>query len=258
MAAQGCSDRGMDRWSSQRRYGLDSDGCQKQPFSQYPFFIGASTMSRVRVHNFSISLDGYGAGPRQSREEPLGVGGEHLHDWYVVTETFKRMGGKAGGTTGVDNDFAARFGKGVGAWIMGRNMFGPIRGPWPDQSWRGWWGKNPPYHGPVFVLTHHSRPAAEMEGGTVFHFVTGGIREALDRAIAAAGEKDVEIGGGVSTVRQYLAEGLIDELHLAIAPRLLGSGEHLLYGLDLPSLGYQCTTHVPTEAATHLVLSRVA
>lgn len=214
-------------------------------------------MSRVRVHNFSISLDGYGAGPRQSREEPLGVGGEELHDWYVVTKTFLRMGGKGGGTTGVDNDFAARFGAGVGAFIMGRNMFGPIRGPWPDDMWRGWWGKNPPYHAPVFVLTHHSRQPVEMEGGTVFHFVTGGIQEAYDRAMEAANGKDVQIGGGVSTIRQYLAARLIDELHVAIAPRLLGSGEHLLYGLDLPALGYECTTHLPTEGATHVIFSKV-
>ena len=212
-------------------------------------------MTRVRVHNYTISLDGYGAGPRQTREEPLGIGGEELHDWYIPTDTFQRMGGKTG-TTGVDNDFAARFGEGVGSWIMGRNMFGPIRGPWPDDSWRGWWGKNPPYHGPVFVLTHHRRSPVEMEGGTVFHFVTGGFQEAFERATAAAAGKDVEIGGGVSTVRQYLEAGLIDELHLAIAPRLLGSGEHLLYGLDLTALGYECTTHVPTASATHIILSR--
>lgn len=213
-------------------------------------------MTRVRVHNFTISLDGYGAGPRQTREEPLGVGGEALHDWYVVTRTFRQMVGKDDGTTGVDNDFAKRFGVGVGAWILGRNMFGPIRGPWPDDAWRGWWGANPPYHGPVFVLTHYRRAPVEMEGGTVFHFVTDGIEEALRRATEAAGGKDVEIGGGVSTVRQYLEAKLIDELHVAIAPRLLGSGEHLLYGLDLPALGYQCTTHVPTEAATHIVLTK--
>lgn len=213
-------------------------------------------MSRVRVHNFSISLDGYGAGPRQTREEPLGIGGEELHEWYFPTRTFQRMGGKAGGITGVDDDFAARFGEGVGAFIMGRNMFGPVRGPWPDESWTGWWGKNPPYHAPVYVLTHHERAPAEMEGGTVFHFVTGGIHEALERARDSAGDKDVQIGGGVSTVRQYLAEGLIDELHVAIAPRLLGSGEHLMYGLDLPALGYECTTHVPGEAATHIVLTK--
>jgi dihydrofolate reductase len=213
-------------------------------------------MTRVRVHNFSISLDGYGAGPRQTREEPLGVGGEALHDWYVRTRTFKRVTGKPGGETGVDDDLAARFGQGVGAWIMGRNMFGPVRGPWPDDNWRGWWGKNPPYHGPVFVLTHHARSPIEMEGGTVFHFVTGGPREAMDRAKEAANGTDVEIGGGVSTVRQYLELGLIDDLHVAIAPRLLGSGEHLFHGLDLLALGYECTSHIPTAGATHITLTK--
>jgi dihydrofolate reductase len=213
-------------------------------------------MPRVRVHNFTISLDGYGAGPRQTRDEPLGVGGEALHDWFIPTRAFHRINGRTGGTTGVDDDMAARFGEGIGAWIMGRNMFGPVRGPWPDDDWRGWWGKNPPYHGPVFVLTHHDRRPIPMEGGTVFHFVTGGIREALERATAAAEGKDVQIGGGVATIRQYLEAGLITELHLAIAPRLLGSGEHLLHGLDLTALGYECTTHVPTAAATHVVLTR--
>ncbi|HWC75278.1 MAG TPA: dihydrofolate reductase family protein [Gemmatimonadales bacterium] len=212
-------------------------------------------MARVRVHNFSISLDGYGAGPRQSREQPLGAGGEALHDWFVVTRTFQKMQGKSGGTTGVDDDFAARS-QGIGAWIIGRNMFAPSRGPWPDDGWRGWWGKNPPYHAPVFVLTHHDRPPIEMEGGTVFHFVTGGIREALDRATTAARAKDIQVVGGVSTIRQYLEARLIDELHVAIAPILLGSGEHLFHGLDLAALGYTCTTHVPTAAATHFVLTR--
>ena len=213
-------------------------------------------MTRVRVHNFTISLDGYGAGPRQTRGNPLGVGGEALHGWFIPTRAFQRINGKSGGTTGVDDDFAARFGEGVGAYIMGRNMFGPIRGPWSDDSWHGWWGKNPPYHTPVFVLTHHDHPPLPMEGGTVFHFVTGGIHEALERAMSAAQGQDVEIGGGVSTVRQYLEEGLIDELHVAIAPLLLGSGEHLFYGIDLTALGYECTTHVPTAAATHVVLTK--
>lgn len=213
-------------------------------------------MPRVRVHNFAISLDGYGAGPSQSREAPLGVGGEALHEFYVATETFQRMLGKPGGTTGIDNDFAKRFGVGVGAFIMGRNMFGPIRGPWPDDEWRGWWGKNPPYHTPVFVLTHHERAPIEMEGGTTFYFVTGGIYEAMERATEAAGDKDIQIGGGVSTVRQYLEARLIDELHIAISPMLLGSGEHLFHGLDLPALGYQVTEHVPTENATHIVLTK--
>ena len=213
-------------------------------------------MTRVRVHNFSISLDGYGAGPRQTREEPLGVGGEELHDWFIPTRTFQRMIGKADGITGVDDDFAARAGIGVGAYVMGRNMFGPIRGPWLDDAWRGWWGKNPPYHGPVFVLTHHARAPIEMEGGTTFYFVTGGPLEAMERAKEAASGRDVQIGGGVSTVRQSLEARLIDELHVAIAPRLLGSGEHLFYGLDLLALGYERTEHVPTDVATHVVLTK--
>ena len=213
-------------------------------------------MARVRVHNFAISLDGYGAGPHQGLENPLGVGGEALHDWYIPTRTFQRVTGKSGGTTGVDDDFAARFGQGIGAYIMGRNMFGHSRGPWPDDGWRGWWGTNPPYHTPVFVLTHHDRAPIEMEGGTVFHFVTGGIREALERATAAAGGNDIQVGGGASTIRQYLQARLIDELHVAIAPVLLGSGEPLFYSLDLMALGYKCTTHVPTAAATHCILTR--
>ena len=213
-------------------------------------------MARVRVHNFAISLDGYGAGPHQSLKEPLGVGGEALHDWYVCTRTFQRVTGKSGGTTGIDDDFAARFGQGIGAYIMGRHMFGHSRGPWLDDGWRGWWGKNPPYHTPVFVLTHHQRASIDMEGGTVFHFVTGGIREALDRATAAARDNDIQVGGGASTIRQYLQARLIDELHVAIAPVLLGSGEPLFSGLELTALGYKCTTHVPTAAATHVILTR--
>ena len=213
-------------------------------------------MTLVRVHNFTISLDGYGAGPSQTREEPLGVGGEALHDWFIPTRAFQRISGKTGGTTGADDDIAGRFGEGIGAFIMGRNMFAPSRGQWPNDDWRGWWGKNPPYHRPVFVLTHYSRAPVQMEGGTIFHFVTGGIRDALSRATEAAEGQDVQIGGGVATIRQYLEAGLIDELHVAIAPRLLGSGEHLLHGLDLTSVGYACTTHVPTAAATHVVLTK--
>jgi dihydrofolate reductase len=211
-------------------------------------------MSRLIVSWFSLSLDGYGAGPRQSREEPLGVGGEALHDWIVATRTFKH--GK-GGDTGIDDGFAAR-GKPdlFGAWILGRNMFGPIRGPWPDESWRGWWGKNPPYHVPAFVLTHHKRPPLEMEGGTVFHFVTEGIEAALERARAAAGRKDIRLGGGVATIRQYLQAKLIDEMHLAVEPMLLGDGEHLLSGIDLPSLGYKCTESVSGEKAVHYIIGR--
>ena len=213
-------------------------------------------MSKLRVHNFAISLDGYGAGPRQDRENGLGVGGEALHDWFVGTRAFREMHGKTGGTTGPDNDFAKRSMVRIGAWIMGRNMFGPERGPWRDDQWRGWWGKNPTYHTPVFVLTRYAREPITMEGGTVFHFVTGGIQDALQRARQAAGDLDIQLGGGVSTLRQYLEARLIDEMHVAIAPILLGAGEHLFAGLDLPALGYACTEHVATPAATHFVLTR--
>ena len=213
-------------------------------------------MSRLLVRSFTISLDGYGAGPAQTRKTPLGVGGEELHDWLVNTRTFKRMQGQDGGDTGLDEDFAARGFEDIGPWIMGRNMFGPIRGPWPDETWRGWWGKNPPYHAPVFVLTHHARPPLEMEGGTVFHFVTEGIHAALERARAAAGGKDIRIGGGASTIRQYLQARLIDEMHLAVSPILLGSGEHLLAGLDLPALGYRTAQRVSSERATHYRVER--
>ena len=212
-------------------------------------------MPRLLVSWFSLSLDGYGAGPRQSREEPLGVGGEALHDWVVRTRTFKNNNG---GETGIDDDFAARGKENLGAWIMGRNMFGPVRGAWPDESWRGWWGKNPPYHVPVFVLTHHQRPPLEMEGGTVFHFVTEGIEAALERARAAAGEKDIRLGGGVSAIRQYVQAKLVDQMHLAVEPMLLGSGEHLLTGLDLPALGYSCTESVAGEKAVHYIITRAS
>ncbi len=210
----------------------------------------------TRVTGFTVSIDGYGAGPSQSLEQPLGIGGTGLHQWMVRTRTFKQMYGEQGGTTGPDDDFVARDMAGIGAWIMGRNMFGPIRGGWPDENWRGWWGENPPYHTPVFVLTHHRRPPLSMEGGTVFHFVTDGIQSALAQAKAAAGEKDIRVGGGVATVRQYLQAGLIDELHLAISPVLLGTGEHLLAGIDLPALGYRCTDHVASDKALHVVLSK--
>ena len=193
-------------------------------------------MSKLRVNCFSVSLDGYGAGPDQSLENPLGVGGKAVHEWVFPTRTFQAMFGQDGGTTGVDDDFAARGFENLGAWVMGRNMFGPVRGPWPDDSWKGWWGKSPPYHVPVFVLTHHPRAPLTMEGGTTFHFVTEGIEAALERAREAAGGKDVRIGGGVATVRQYLEARLIDELRLAIAPVLLGGGENLFAGLDLPAL----------------------
>jgi len=213
-------------------------------------------MPRLLALAFSISLDGYGAGPSQSRENPLGVGGEDLHDWLVRTRTFKRMQGRDDGDTGIDEDFAARAMANMGAWILGRNMFGPIRGPWPDESWRGWWGANPPYHTPVFVLSHHPRPPLVMEGGTVFHFVPEGIHAALERARAAAGSKDIRVGGGASTIRQYLEAGLMDEMHVAVSPMLLGSGEHLLAGLDLLALGYRCTECVPGEKAAHYVIAR--
>ena len=215
-------------------------------------------MTKLRVRIFTISIDGYGAGPDQSLDNPLGVGGRTLHPWLVATRTFQQMHGGEGGTTGVDNDFAARGFVNVGAWIMGRNMFGPVRGPWPDETWKGWWGRNPPYHNPVFVLTHHARPSITMEGGTVFHFVTEGINAALARATEAAKGKDVQIAGGVETIRQYLRAALIDEMQLAISPVLLGSGEHLFSGIDTLKLGYQCTEHVATPNATHIVLTKRA
>jgi dihydrofolate reductase len=213
-------------------------------------------MSKLRVHGFTLSIDGYGAGPRQDRDNGLGVGGEQLHEWLVTTRTFKSMSGGQGGATGVDDDFARRGIEDIGAWILGRNMFGPIRGAWPDDAWKGWWGSNPPYHVPVFVLTHHPRKSIEMEGGTTFHFVTEGIEEALTRAKQAAGPKDVRLGGGVATIRQYLRARLVDEMHLAVSPVVLGSGEHLLAGLDLLALGYRVVEHVASEAAMHVVLAQ--
>jgi dihydrofolate reductase len=214
-------------------------------------------MSKLRVASFAVSLDGYGAGPEQSEQSPLGKNGEELHQWVFPTRTFQTMHGTPGqGTTGIDDDFARRGFENVGAWILGRNMFGPVRGPWPDHQWRGWWGENPPYHVPAFVLTHHARPPLEMEGGTTFHFVTGGIEEALRRAREAAGASDIRLGGGVDTIRQYLRAGLVDELHLAVAPVLLGAGENLFEGLDLRAMGYRVKEHVPSAAATHVVLRR--
>jgi dihydrofolate reductase len=213
-------------------------------------------MSRLRVAAFSLSLDSYGAGPNQSRENPLGVNGMNLHQWFFRTRTFKKMFGQEGGETGVDDEFATRSFANIGAWIMGRNMFGPIRGPWPDESWKGWWGTNPPYHVPVFVLTHHARAPIPMEGGTTFHFVTDGIESALRQARDVAHGKDIRIGGGVSTVRQYLRAGLIDELHLAMAPVLLGTGENLVAGLDLPALDYACADRVSTPHVTHVIVTK--
>lgn len=214
-------------------------------------------MTRVRVESFTISLDGYGAGPKQDVSNPLGIGGADLHQWLFPTRTLQRaLFGKDGGTTGIDEDFASRGFRNVGAWILGRNMFGPIRGPWPDVNWKGWWGDDPPYHVPVFVLTHHARPPIAMEGDTTFHFITGGIREALARAREAAGGRDVRIGGGPNTIQQYLRAGLIDELHIAIAPVLLGSGERLFEEVDLRTLGYECVEFATSEKATHVVLRR--
>jgi len=215
-----------------------------------------ANMSRLRVESFSISLDGFGAGPDQSLENPLGVGGPGLHEWALKTDTFQKMLFGASGARNVDDGFASRGFQNIGAAIMGRNMFGPVRGPWLDDSWKGWWGDNPPYHVPVYVLTHHQRPSLVMAGGTTFHFVTGGIHEALEKARHAAGNKDVRLSGGVSTVRQYLLAGLVDELHIAISPVLLGTGESLFAGINLPSLGYRCVEHVPSEFATHVILRK--
>jgi dihydrofolate reductase len=221
-------------------------------------------MSKLRVSSYSISIDGYGAGPDQSLENPMGVGGGGLHQWVLGTKTFKRMHADfaadlikddgAGG--GVDDDYAARGFENLGAWILGRNMFAPSRGAWPNDDWKGWWGPSPPYHCPVFVLTHHAREPLAMEGGTTFYFVTEGIHAALERAKDAAQGKDVRLGGGAATVRQYLSAGLIDELHLVISPILLGRGEHLLAGIDTVKLGYKCTEHAASKLAQHLVLAK--
>jgi dihydrofolate reductase len=213
-------------------------------------------VARLRVNCFSLSLDGYGAGPNQGPENPLGEGGLDLHQWIFPTRTFRAKQGRDGGETGIDDDFAARGFDEVGAWIIGRNMFGPIRGAWPDENWKGWWGKNPPYHCPVFVLTHHARKAFTMDGGTTFHFIQDGIHAALHQAKEAARGKDIRLGGGVSTIQQYLRAGLLDEMHVAIAPVLLGSGEHLFGGLDLPGLGYECSEHITSGKATHAVIKK--
>ncbi|HLQ14133.1 MAG TPA: dihydrofolate reductase family protein [Steroidobacteraceae bacterium] len=213
-------------------------------------------MSKLRVNSFALSLDGYGAGPRQDLENPLGVGGLALHEWAFATRTFRRIFGRDGGSTGIDDEFSTAGFANVGAWILGRNMFGPIRGPWPDEHWKGWWGDNPPYHVPVFVLTHHPRASITMAGGTSFHFVTDGIHAALQRARAAAEGRDVRLGGGVATIQQYLCAGLIDEMHLAIAPVLLGAGERLFANLDALALGYRCVRHVAAPSVTHVILAR--
>ena len=212
---------------------------------------------KVRVDAFSVSVDGFGAGPDQSLDHPLGVGGENLHHWFYPTETFRTLFGQSAGEEGVDNDFARRSMEGMGAWIMGRNMFAPSRGDWPDDGWKGWWGAEPPYHVPVLVLTHHPRDPIEMEGGTVFHFETGGIEAALEKARALADGKDVRIGGGAETIRRYLRAGLIDEMHVALSPVVLGRGEPLWQGLDVPGLGYQVASSTSGERATHLILTRI-
>jgi len=213
-------------------------------------------MSKVRVMSFALSLDGFGAGVCQDIDNPLGVGGFDLMEWFFQTRSWRRMHGQPDGETGVDDAMASQAFDNLGAWILGRNMFGPVRGPWPDESWKGWWGDEPPYHTPVFVLTHHPRAPLVMQGGTTFHFVTGGIHEALDRARDAAADKDVRIGGGVSTIRQYLAAGLIDDLHFALRPVFLGIGEPVFSGLDLRALGYQCDAPIAGERATHLIVRR--
>lgn len=213
-------------------------------------------MSRLRVLSFALSLDGYGAGPDQDLQHPLGVNGHDMMQWFFPTRTWRRMQGQDGGETGVDDAMAGASFEGIGAWILGRNMFGPVRGPWPDDRWKGWWGEEPPYRVPVFVLTHYARAPLAMKGGTEFRFVTGGIRDALAQAEAAAGGRDVRLGGGVATVREYLRAGLVDDLHLAVAPVLLGSGEHLMHGLDLRALGYECANVVAGERATHVFLRK--
>ena len=213
-------------------------------------------MGKVRVAGFAVSIDGFGAGPDQSLEDPLGKRGGELHNWFYPTRTFRSMVGQDGGTEGTDDRVARATTEGFGAVILGRNMFGPVRGEWPDEAWKGWWGDNPPFHAPTFVLTHHARAPIVMEGGTSFHFVTDGIEAALARAKAAAGDLDVKISGGASTIRQYLLAGAIDEVRLALSPVVLGRGESLFAGIDLPGLGYRVTEVVQTELATHLALTR--
>ena len=215
-------------------------------------------MAKVRVLSFGMSIDGYSAGANQDVEHPLGVNGPELFEWFFQTRVWREMHGLDGGDTGIDNGVAAQAFENIGAWILGRNMFGPVRGPWPDDSWKGWWGDNPPYHVPAFVLTHHTRPSITMEGGTVFHFVTDGIQAALDRAKAVAAGRDVRIGGGVGTIRQFLQARLIDDLHIAVAPVLLGTGEALFAGLDMRALGYECHRSVAGERATHMFLRKRA
>ena len=215
-------------------------------------------MAKLRVQSFAVSIDGFGAGPNQDLQNPLGMRGPELMEWFFPTNVWRTMQKLGPGETGTDNALAEQGFAGIGAWILGRNMFGPVRGPWPDESWKGWWGEEPPYHTPVFVLTHHPRAPLRMAGGTEFRFVTEGIHAALEQSTAAAGDRDVRIGGGVSTIRQYLRAALIDELHLAIRPVLLGSGEHLLNDIDMPALGYECAKHVAGERATNVFLRKRA
>jgi dihydrofolate reductase len=213
-------------------------------------------MTKVKVAGLGVSLDGFAAGPAQSLDHPLGVNGPDIFSWFFPTRTFRQMQGQDDGETGPDDDFARRSMDGFGAFILGRNMFGPVRGEWPDDQWKGWWGDNPPYHAPTFILTHYPRPPIEMLGGTTFHFITGGIDEALQEARAAAGAKDIKIGGGVETVRQYVQAGHVDEIHFAVAPVMLGQGEALFSGIDLRALGYRTVEHVPTARATHIALAK--
>jgi dihydrofolate reductase len=213
-------------------------------------------MSKLRVQSFAVSADGFGAGSRQDLQNPLGVRGPELMEWFFPTRVFQKMWGKGEGETGIDNQMAEEGFRNLGAWILGRNMFGPVRGPWPDESWKGWWGEEPPYHCPVFVLTHHAREPLAMKGGTTFYFVTDGIRSALDQATKAAAGKDIRLGGGVSMIRQYLQARLIDELHLAVRPVLLGEGENLWQGLDMRKLGYEVARSVQGERATHLFVRK--
>ena len=229
---------------------------KRQPAQTIEKLSTDNNMSKVKVRAFSVSLDGYGAGPDQSKEEPLGARGEELHNWFFPTKMFQKMYGNGQGTEGIDNDFAEQSFDNLGAWIMGRNMFGPIRGPWKDDEWKGWWGENPPYHVPVFVLTNHPRESIRMKGGTVFHFVTDGIESALEKARTAADGKDIRLGGGTSTIRQYLQAGFVDEMHIAFSPVFLGTGEHLFTGIDLPKLGFTDIQTSYGKGATHVILKK--
>ncbi len=214
-------------------------------------------MSKLIVSCFSISVDGYGAGPNQTLEKPMGEGVVALHDWMIQTQTFQDMHGNGTGNKGLDNDLTMKGFENIGAWIMGRNMFGPIRGEWPNEEWKGWWGPNPPYHTPVYVLTNHPRQSLEMEGDNIFHFVTDGIHSAYKQAMKAANGKDVRLGGGVSTIHQYLKEGLIDEMHIAVSPTLIGNGENFFSNINLVELGYAVKEKINSELATHFLFGKI-